>query len=139
MSRFQNPNETKIRKILDETHSIAVVGLSPHRHRPSHRITQYLIQVGYEVVGVRPDGLSVLGLACYSTLSAIPHPVDLVNVFRRPSAVAEHVEQAIEIRAKSLWLQLGVIDSNAAELARDAALDVVMDRCILVEHARLIA
>ena len=135
---FQNPTDAEIRDILKKTRTIAVVGLSPRPERDSHRIASFLIREGYTVFGVRPGVHQILGRPCYPRLQEVPEPVDLVDVFRRPSAVAQHAEEAIAIAARTLWLQLGVVDEKAALRAAQAGLAVVMNRCILVEHGRLL-
>ena len=136
---FTNPPDETMRRLLTESRRIAVVGISPHRHRPSFRIARFLVQSGYEVIGVRPDAVPVLDLPCYPNLLDIPGGVDIVNVFRRPQAVATHVEEVLTIGAPALWLQLGVIDDDAALKAERSGVVVVMDRCILIEHARLLS
>jgi predicted CoA-binding protein len=115
-----------------------VVGLSPRPHRPSHRIATFLIDRGYNVIGVRPGEDEILGRPCYPRLEDIPEKVDIVDVFRRRESLAAHAEEAIRIAAAALWFQLGVIDVDAALRAREAGLEVVMNRCILVEHGRLL-
>ena len=114
---------------------IAVVGASANPHRDSHRVIAYLLANGYDVVPVNPNASEVLGQPCYPALAAIPDPVDIVDVFRRRSAIPGAVAEAIAIGARALWLQLGVIDVASAGRAYAAGLDVVMDRCIKVEHA----
>lgn len=130
--------DTSLRELLQHTHTIAVVGLSPKPQRPSHGVAQYLQAHGYRVIPVNPGHETILGEASYPDLRSIPEPVDMVDVFRRPDQVAAVVEDAVAIGAPSLWLQLGVIDEAAAQRARDAGLTVVMDRCLKIEHARLI-
>jgi len=128
-----------MRRLLTDSRRIAVVGISPHRYRPSFRIASFLVDSGYEVIGVRPDAQSVMGLPCYGSLLEVPEPIDLVNVFRRPQAVAGHIDEAIAVGAPAIWLQLGVIDDEAALAAQARGIDVVMNRCILIEHARLLS
>ena len=130
-------NEPDYLKILKECRNIAIVGLSPNRWRASYDIGGYLLRTGYEVVGVNPNYGTVLGRPCYPSLKAVPGPVDLVNVFRDPAQVLPVVEEAIEIGAKVVWMQLGVVNEAAASLAQAAGLVVVQDRCIKIEHARL--
>ena len=135
---FQNPADDEIRDLLKRVRTIAVVGLSPQRHRPSHRIAAYLIDRGYLVFGVRPDGEEILGRPCYPRLSDVPEAIDLVNVFRRPRHLPQHTDETIAVGAPALWFQLGVIDDESALRAQDAGIAVVMNRCILVEHGRLV-
>ncbi len=114
---------------------VAVVGLSSDPRRPSNDIGRYLQRHGYEVIPVNPNETDVLGERAYTSLSDIPEPPDVVDVFRRPEYVGPIVDEAIKVGAKAIWLQLGVIDEDAARKARQAGLLVVMDRCIKVEHA----
>jgi predicted CoA-binding protein len=128
----------EIARILAEARTVAVVGLSPREQRDSHRVALYLQQHGYRIVPVNPNVSEVLGEKSYPTLGSIPPDIriDVVDVFRRPFAVRETVEQAIARGVPVVWLQLGVIDEEAAERARRAGLTVVSDRCMKVEHAR---
>ncbi len=126
-----------IRRVLTETRTWAVVGCSPDRHRDSHRIAKLLIDEGFDVIPVNPNCDEVLGRECFPTVKAIGRPVDVVDVFRRSDQAGAHVDEAISVAAKAVWLQLGVIDEAAAERARDAGLDVVMDRCPAIELPRL--
>ena len=126
-----------IRAILTGTRVWAVVGCSPDPGRDSHRITALLQRRGYRVIPVNPTVDRVLGERCYPTLSAIPEPVEVVDVFRRSSKAGAHVDEAIAIGAQAVWLQLGVIDEAAAARARVAGLRVVMDRCPAVELPKL--
>ncbi|MFT3879534.1 MAG: CoA-binding protein [Gemmatales bacterium] len=130
-------NDSELKRLLQNTHTIAVVGLSEKPDRPSHHVAAYLQSVGYRVIPVNPSVLSILGQRCYPTLRDIPEPVDMVDVFRRSDAVPPIAQEAIAIGAKSLWLQEGVIHDQAAEEARTAGLQVVMDKCILKELERL--
>lgn len=132
--RYQDP-ET-IRAILRETRTIAVVGLSPDPGRPSHDVARYLQAAGYRIVPVNPMVREILGEPCYATLSDIPFPVDLVDVFRRSEYVPAIAEEAVKVGAKSLWLQLGVISPEGEEIAERGGLRVVVDRCTKVEHMR---
>lgn len=132
--RFQDPKT--IRKIYGYAKTIAMVGLSPNRLRPSFFVGQYLQYRGYRVVPVNPTASEILGETSYPTLSAIPFPVDVVDVFRAPSAAPAIAEEAVTIGAKALWLQFGVISPEAADIASAGDLDVVMDRCMKIEHGR---
>ena len=126
-----------IRRVLTDYKTWAVVGCSPHPFRDSHRIAALLQARGYRVIPVNPGIDEVLGERAYASLYEIPEPVDVVDVFRRSDHAGRHVDEAIQIGAKAVWLQLGVIDVAAAERARDAGLDVVMDRCPAIELPRL--
>jgi uncharacterized protein len=130
------PPPDVIDRILDSARTIAVVGLSPDRHRPSHGVARYLQRVGYRVIPVNPKVTEVLGEHSYPSLRSVPMPIDVVDVFRRSEYVAPIVDDAIAIKARAIWLQDGVIDDSAAERARAAGLDVVMDDCMMRQHAR---
>ncbi len=131
--QFQDPDV--IRKALNR-HRIAVVGLSANELRASHFVGRYMQMHGYDVIPVNPREESILGLESYASLSDIPEPVDIVDVFRNPDAVPAIAEEAVATGAKCLWLQFGVISDAGAKIAGDGSLDVVMDRCLKVEHAR---
>ncbi len=126
-----------LRRILREHRRVAVVGLSADWHRPSHFVAKYLQQHGYRVVPVNPRYEQVLGERCYARLEDIPEPIDMVDVFRRSEDVGAIADSAIAIGAKCLWQQIGVKNEAAAAKARAAGLDVVLDRCVKIEHARL--
>ena len=130
-------NDSEVNELLAATRTIAVVGLSEKPDRPSHHVAEYLQLHGYRIIPVNPSVVSVLGQRSYPTLQDIPEPVDMVDIFRRSEAVPPIVEAAIAIGARSVWMQEGVIHEGAAEQARAAGLQVVMDKCILKEHARL--
>jgi predicted CoA-binding protein len=134
IARYQD--EDTIRAILHTARVIAIVGLSSNVLRPSHFVGFYLQRHGYRIVPVNPRETSVLGEPAYPSLADIPFPVDVVDVFRAPSAVPEIAVQAAQIHANALWLQFGVISPEGARLATDQGLKVVMDRCLKVEHAR---
>lgn len=125
-------------RILTENKTIAMVGLSADPMRPSHFAAIYMQSEGYDIIPVNPRyaGETILGQPVYSSLAEIPRPVDIVDVFRRPSEAPDLARQAIAIGANVFWLQLGVINEEAARIARDAGLEVVMDRCVKIEHAR---
>ena len=122
--------------LLREIRTIAVVGLSTNPARPSHAVASYLQQQGYRVVPVNPKYREVLGEISFPSLLQVPKEIriDLVNVFRRPDAVLSIVEEAIQIGARGIWMQEGVVHAVAAQLAEEAGLWVVMDRCLMVEH-----
>jgi len=126
-----------LRRILKTCRTIAVVGLSAEWHRPSFFAAKYMQQHGYRIVPVNPRYAEILGERCWPSLADIPHPVDLVDVFRRTEDVLPVARQAVAIGAKALWQQIGVKNLEADALARAAGLDSVMDRCVKIEHARL--
>ncbi len=126
-----------LRRILDTSESIAVVGMSNKVHRPSYFVGKYLLDHGYTVYPVNPMFDEVLGIRSYPTLEDIPGTVDMVDCFRRSDQMVELAKSAIAIKAKVLWMQLGVINEDAKVLAENAGLEVVMNRCTKIEHARL--
>jgi predicted CoA-binding protein len=126
-----------ISDLLDKAHTIAVVGLSGKRFRPSFGVAEYLKRAGYRIIPVNPTENEVLGEKCYPDLDSVPEPVDIVDIFRRPECVPEIVEAAIRKGVKAIWMQEGVVHEAAARTAEDAGLTVVMDRCILKDHRRL--
>ena len=121
-------------KILRSARTIAVVGLSNNPRRPSYGVARYLQRAGYRIIPVNPNVAEVLGERAYATLSELPGPVDVVDVFRRSEFVGPIVDEAIAIGAAAVWLQDGVVDEAAAERARAAGLDVVMDDCMMRRH-----
>ena len=134
--RSDAPSQDMLRRLLVECRRIAVVGLSPNPARPSFRVAAYMQRQDKEVIPVNPHETMVLGQPAYPSLSAVPGAVDLVTIFRRSEEAGAIVDEAIRIRAKAVWLQEGVIDEAAALRARQAGLEVVMDRCWLKEHGR---
>ncbi len=126
-----------LRRVLHGNRVIAVVGLSPQWNRPSYFAAKYMLEHGYTIVPVNPRATEILGQKCYPDLAAIPQQVDLVDVFRKSADVMPITDEAIRIGAKCLWLQLGVINQEAADEAAAAGLDVVMNRCVKIEYARL--
>jgi len=122
--------------MLKRARTIAVVGLSSKRFRPSYGVSEYMQSAGFRIIPVNPNEREVLGEKCYARLEDVPEKVDIVNVFRRSELVREVVESAIRIGSKAVWMQEGVINEEAARVARAAGLEVVMDRCILKEHRR---
>ncbi len=140
--QFENPSDSEIRAILSNPCTVAVVGCSDNPARDSLKIAKLLKSRGFRVIPVNPalapDALlDALGERVYPDLASIPHPVEIVDVFRRPEFLPEIVERAIAKRARILWCQLGVIHLEAAKRARSAGLTVVMDRCPAIEYARL--
>jgi predicted CoA-binding protein len=123
-------------RILESYRRVAMVGLSSNPFRPSHFAAIYLISEGYDVIPVNPREKEILGRSSYPSLAAVPGGVEVVNIFREPSAVPSIVDDAIAVGARAIWMQLGVIHDAAAEKARAAGLEVVMDRCMKIEHAR---
>ena len=127
-----------VRDILEKSKVIAVVGLSPKPERDSHEVAKYLQDQGYRIVPVNPRADTILGEKSYPDLASIPEKVDVVDIFRRSDDVPSVVDQAIDIGAKAVWMQLGIVNEGAAAKAREAGLGVVMDRCMLVEHRNLV-
>jgi predicted CoA-binding protein len=123
-------------RILEQYSNVALVGLSSNPYRPSHFAAMYLIAAGYNVIPVNPREKQILGRPCYASLGEIPGPVEIVDIFRPPDAVPPIVEEAIGIGAKVIWMQFEVVHYDAARRAREAGLEVVMDQCMKVEHAR---
>jgi predicted CoA-binding protein len=123
--------------VLRNSKTIAVVGLSNNRMRASYGVSEYMQSAGYKIIPVNPQETEVLGEPCYATLDQVPGPIDIVDIFRRSEFVPDIVEAAIRKGAQTVWMQEGVIHEEAAKRAREHGLTVVMDRCILKEHARL--
>ncbi|WP_423908706.1 CoA-binding protein [Candidatus Spongiihabitans sp.] len=130
-------NTNALRKILLENNTVAIVGLSDKWHRPSYFVGKYLVDHGYKIIPVNPNHEQILGQQCYPDLASIPHPVDIVDLFQRADTTPDYALQAIEIGAKVLWLQLGIINQEAQKLAQDANLKFVMNKCLKIEHARI--
>ena len=127
----------RIPEILRACRTIAVVGLSAKRYRPSYGVAEYMQRAGYRIIPVNPHETEILGENCYPDVESIPEPIDIVDVFRRSEFVPEIVEAAIRKGAKVVWMQEGVVHEEAARRAKEAGLEVVMDRCILKDHRRL--
>ena len=123
-----------IKNILQEAKTIAIVGASQKPWRDSNSIMQFLIDMGYTVFPVNPAYTEVLGVPCHASIKDIPEPVDIVDIFRNSEFVIPIVHDAIAARAKTIWMQLGVVNETAAKLAHDAGLSVIMDKCIAVEY-----
>jgi len=123
-----------ITRILSESHTVAIVGLSPDPERDSYEVAAYLQAHGYRIIPVNPNAAEILGERSYADLRSIPERIDLVDVFRRPAATPEIAEAAVAIGAKALWLQIDIVNDQAAVIARAGGVDVVMDRCIMIEH-----
>lgn len=134
---FSDPSVAE--KILRSYKTFAVVGCSADPRRPSHGVARFLRAQGYDVVCVNPnETMCIEGLPCYPDLASVPGPVDVVDIFRRADQAGVHVDEAIDIGAKAVWMQLRVIDEAAARRAADAGLDVVMDRCPAIDYPRLV-
>ena len=125
-----------MKEILEKYKRIAVVGLSSNTWRASYGVSRFMQTVGYEITPVNPNEREVLGHSAYATLDEVPDPIEIVNIFRRPEYVPEIVDSAIRRGAKVVWMQEGVVHEQAAQKARAAGIEVVMDRCILKEHMK---
>ncbi len=132
-----NPSDDEIKKILVNSRTIAVVGLSEKPERDSYQVAKYLKDHGYIIIPVNPAKSEILGEKSYPDLASIPSPVDIVDIFRNIEAVPGIVEEAIKIKAKVVWMQLGLAHNKSAQKARNAGLIVVQSKCLKVEHARL--
>lgn len=124
--------------LLRNAKTIAVVGLSSRRTRPSYGVSEYMQSAGYRIIPVNPNESEVLGEKAYATLDDVPEHVDIVDIFRRSELVPEVVDAAIRIGARGVWMQEGVVHEDAAKKARAAGLEVVMDHCILKEHRKML-
>ena len=134
LTRYQDP--LTIQRVLNNARTIAVVGLSPNQLRPSYFVGYYLKRHGYQVIPVNPRENEILGEKCYPSLADIPVPVDVVDVFRAPDALPQIARDTVAIGAGTLWCQFGVINAEGAQIAADAGVSVIMDRCVKIEHAR---
>ena len=131
-------SDEEILDILRAPATVAVVGISDKPDRDSFQVAKYLLEQGYRVIPVNPMLENVLGQRCYPSVRDVPERIDVVDIFRRSDAVPEIVDEAIEVGAKVVWMQLGVVHKEAAEKAQQAGLKAVMDRCIKRDHSRLI-
>ena len=136
MVPFDGVQDETIDRLLRTVKTIAVVGLSSQQTRPGYYVPAYLQRQGYRIIPVNPNLDEALGEQAFPTLRSIPEQVDLVQLFRRPEKVLPFVEEAIEIGAGAVWMQSGIVNQAAADRAREAGLDVVMDACMMVEHRR---
>ena len=127
-----------LRRILAECRTIAVVGLSANWYRPSYFAAKYLRDHGYRIIPVNPNYSEVLGERCYPSVADIPEPVDVVDGFRKADEMVALAREAVDKQARVLWMQLGIRNPDAARIASEAGLDVVMDRCMKIEHARIL-
>ena len=134
-----NPADEEIKEILKKNKVVAVVGLSPKPERDSHKVAKYLQDHGYRIVPVRPKAKEILGEQAYASLKDIPFPVEVVDIFRKVDAIPGIVDEAIDIGAKVVWMQLGLAENQSAHKAREAGLQVVMNKCLKIEHNRYLA
>ena len=132
-----NLSNKAIRDILDDSQTVAMVGLSANWYRPSYFAAKYLLDRGYKVIPVNPNYEEILDQACYPDLASIKEPVDVVDLFQRAEAIPRYVEASVALNAKVLWMQLGIVNDEAASAARTHGMTVVMDRCMKIEYARL--
>lgn len=140
MQIFDLSTQQEIERLLRNVQKIAVVGLSPKENRPSNEVSRYLLSAGYTIYPVNPGHAKILGQTCYAELPAVPFPIDVVDIFRRSEDVLPIVEQALRLDPlpKAIWMQQGVINEPAAQLAREKGIFVIMDRCIKIDHQNLI-
>jgi hypothetical protein len=136
LERYQDP--LTIQRVLHRARTIAVVGLSANELRASNFVGYYLKRHGFQVIPVNPRETEILGEMSYPSLMEVPVPVDIVNVFRTPDALPAIAREALTVRAGVLWCQFGVINEEAARIAEDGGITVIMDRCLKVEHARYV-
>ncbi|MEI7027853.1 CoA-binding protein [Paenibacillus sp. y28] len=134
---FENPTRERIKELLEQPGNIAVVGLSDNPDKVSHMVAAAMQTRGYRIIPVNPNADTILGEKSYASLSDIPEPVHIVNVFRRPETVVPVAEEAVKIKANVFWLQQGIVNEEAAQICQAAGLEVIMDRCIKVEDAVL--
>ena len=127
-----------LRRILTSARSLAVVGISANWYRPSYFAAKYMLDHGYRIYPVNPNYAEVLGQRCYPDVASIPEAVDIVDCFRKPNEIVPRADAAVAKGAKVLWMQLGIRNEEAAKIATAAGLDVVMDRCVKIEHARIL-
>jgi predicted CoA-binding protein len=133
-----NPPSEEIVHTLRDCEKIAMVGLSPKAERDSNMVARYLLQKGFDIVPVNPGQKEILGKKCFRSLRDIPFPVDMANLFLNPERVPAVVDEAIEKKIPVIWMQLGVVHNEAAQKAREAGIQVVMNMCVKIEHERLI-
>lgn len=136
---FQNPPDDKIRELLSQAKTIAVVGLSDKPDRPAYRVAKYLQSAGYRIIPVHPQAEAALGKRAYRSLKEIPEKIDLVDIFVPADRLAPIIEEAIALKLPAVWIQEGIINEEVFENAKSHGLTAVMDRCALKEHRRLIA
>ncbi|OEU65582.1 MAG: CoA-binding protein [Desulfobacterales bacterium PC51MH44] len=129
--------DKKIKELLEDAGTIAVLGLSPKPERDSNMVARYLKDQGYRIIPVRPAQDEILGEKVYASLDDVQEPLDIINVFRNPAQIVPHAHEAIRHKLKVFWMQLNIENQEAATLLTAAGVDVVMDKCIKVEHERL--
>lgn len=134
---YTEPSDALIQTLLTSARTIAVVGLSDNPARPSHDVAAYMQRHGYRIVPITPKAGVILGEQSYPDLVSVPFEIDIVNIFRRPELVGPHVDEAVEVDAKAVWLQLGIRNDDAVAPASGVGVDVIQDRCIKIEHMRL--
>ncbi len=130
-------SDENVLNILKGAKTVAVVGISHKEERDSHRVARYLQEKGYKVIPVNPKYKEVLGVPCYADLRSVPEHIDVVDIFRNVEAIPAIVDEAIEVKAGCVWMQLGLAHNEAGEKARCSGMEVVMNRCIKIEHSRL--
>jgi len=134
---FTNPGDDRIKQILRQSKTIAIVGLSDKPHRDSYMVAKYMMEHGYKIIPVNPRAREVLGQKAYASLLEVPGKIDIVNVFRRSEQVLPVVEEALLKQPGAIWLQLGIQNEEGAQLAVAHGIAMIMDKCIKVEHQRL--
>ncbi len=134
-----NPPDEEIVDILKSSKTIAIVGISQKQERDSYMVAKYLKEHGYKIIPVNPRYEEVLGEKCYPDLKSVPEKIDVVDIFRKPEAIPPIVDEAIEVGAKAVWMQLGLAHNASAKKARDVGVKVVMNKCIKVEHQKLVS
>ena len=130
------PPSEEIKDILDKCNRIAIVGISPKEQRISNKIARYLMGQGYEIIPINPGQRNILGKPCYKTIKDIPFPIDMVNLFVNSAKIPPFVDQAIELGVYAIWMQSGITHNKSAEMAKKRGIQVVMDRCIMMEHQK---
>ena len=135
----QNATSEEIKDILTESKTIAIVGLSQNPDRDSHKVARYLLRNGYKIVPVNPAYDEVLGEKSYPSVKDVPFAIDIVDIFRKPDVIPGLVDEAIEKKAKTVWMQLGLSNNQAAQKATEAGLKVVQNKCLKIEHHRMVS
>jgi len=136
---FKNPSDNQIKEILQKSRNVAVVGLSGNSEKDSYRVARYMMEKGYKIIPVNPREDQIMGLKSYPDLTSISEKIDIVNVFRRSEFLPSVVEEALQVGPGCIWTQLGVVEEGSAARAQSRGITVVMDRCIKIEHKRLLA
>ncbi len=129
--------DSEIKTILENSNTIAILGLSPKPERDSNMVARYLKENGYKIIPVRPAQEEILGEKAYGSLDDIKEPADIIDVFRSPAQIMPHAQEALRMKPKVFWMQLGIENNEAAKLLTEAGIDVIMNRCIKVDHAKL--